>query len=189
MADPDDVIKNAGKFFSKLGGSLKSAGSQIKQTTKHVTGLGRGSVKLELDQTRVAPNGILRGRIVLALGEAIEAKRLVVTLRARQKVMTVTKTSAGKTIGTSHADVFHLDRELSGAKTYESGTVAFELDVPPDALDMRPAAGVNPLADAVRSVASALSPSTGPVEWQVIGKLEIAWGRDLTHDVDIIVAR
>jgi hypothetical protein len=31
--------------------------------------------------------------------------------------------------------------------------------------------------------------SAGPIEWQVIGKLEIAWGRDLTNDVDIIVAR
>jgi hypothetical protein len=41
----------------------------------------------------------------------------------------------------------------------------------------------------VRSVASALSPSAGPIEWQVIGKLEIAWGRDLSSDVDIVVAR
>ncbi|MBS1120230.1 MAG: hypothetical protein H6Q90_2458, partial [Deltaproteobacteria bacterium] len=62
MADSDEVIKQAGRFFSKLGEGLKTAGTQIKQTTKQVTGLGRGSVRIELDQTRVAPGGVLRGR-------------------------------------------------------------------------------------------------------------------------------
>ncbi|MDQ3364379.1 MAG: hypothetical protein M3680_03030 [Myxococcota bacterium] len=193
MADPDELIKNAGRFFSKLGGTLKetakTAGTQIKQTTKQVTGLGRGSVKLELDQTRVAPGGTLRGRLVLALTEPVEARRLVVTLRARQKVITIGKNESGRTVGTSHADVYHFDSELDVAKSYESGTFAFELDVPPDALELRPAtAGANPLADAVRSVASALSPSAGPIEWQVSGRLEIAWGRDLSSEVDIVVA-
>ena len=50
-------------------------------------------------------------------------------------------------------------------------------------------AGSHPIADAVRSVASVLSPTVGPVEWGVSVKLEIAWGRDLTHDVDIVVSR
>jgi len=189
MSDADDVIKGAGRFFSKLGGKLKDAGGTIKQTTKQVTGLGRGDVKLELDQTRVAPGGTLRGRIVLKLNEPVDAKRLVVTLRARQKIVTITKTQAGRSVGTSHADVYQFDQELGGAKRYDSGTVAFELPVPPDALELRPSAGTNPIAEVVRTVASALSPSAGPIEWQVIGKLEIAWGRDLSSDVDIVVSR
>jgi hypothetical protein len=194
MADADDVLKNAGRFFSKLGGTLKeaatTAGSTIKQTTKQVTGLGRGDVKLQLDQTKVAPGGTVRGRIVLALSEPVEAKRLVVTLRARQKVVTIGKHDGNRTVGTSHADVYQFDQELGGAKKYESGTFDLELHVPPDALDLRPtSAGSNPLADAVRSVASALSPSAGPIEWEVIGKLEISWGRDLTSAVDIVVSR
>lgn len=193
MADADDVLKTAGRFFGKLGGQLKetakTAGTQIVQTTKQVTGLGRGTVKLELDHTRVAPGGKLRGRVVLALDELVDAKRLIVTLRARQKIMTIGKTEAGKTVGTSHAEVYQLDHELGGAKTYESATLAFALPVPPDALELRPSAAQHPLADAVRSVASALSPSAGPIEWQVVGRLEIAWGRDLTSDVDIVVAR
>jgi hypothetical protein len=193
MADADDVIKNAGRFFSKLGSTLKetakTAGTTIKQTSKQVTGLGRGDVRLQLDQTKIAPAGTLRGRVVLALSEPVEAKRLVVSLRARQKVVTINKGGGGRTVGTSHADVYQFDQELGGAKSYESGTLDFELHVPPDALDLRPSAGQNPLADAVRSVASALSPSAGPIEWQVIAKLEISWGRDLTSDVDIVVAR
>jgi len=189
MADADDVMKNASRFFSKLGGAVKTAGTTIKQTTKQVTGLGRGSVKVELDHTRVAPGGTLRGRIVLALDEPVEAKRLVVTLRARQKVVTIQKSRSGRSVGSSHAAVYQFDHEIGGATSYEPGTFAFELHVPPDALDLRPAAGTNPLADAVRTVASALSPSAGPIEWQVVGRLDIAWGRDLSCDVDIIVTR
>jgi hypothetical protein len=182
MADPDDLMKSASKFFSKLGGS-------IKQTTKQVTGLGRGSVKLELDHTKVAPGGTLKGRLVLALPEPVDAKRLIVTLRARQKVMNIHRSSSGRSVSTSHADVYEHDTELGGLQAYQSATLPFELTVPPDALDLRPTAGQSPVADIVRTVASALSPSAGPIEWQVIGRLVIPWGRDLTHDIDVVVAR
>lgn len=189
MADPDELIKSAGKFFSKLGGQLKNAGTTIKDTTKQVTGLGRGTVRVELDQTRVAPGGTLLGRVVLAFPEPVDGKRLIVTLRARQKVMTVRRDSSGRSVGTSHADVYQFDQELRGARKFESATVAFELPVPPDALDLRPSAGANPVADALRSVASALSPQAGPIEWQVVGRLEVPWGRDLTSEVDVVVSR
>src|SRR5262249_14152659 len=144
----------------KLGTTLKSAGGQIKQTTKQVTGLGRGSVKLELDQTRVGPGGIVKGRVVLAVSEPVSASKLVVALRARQKVMTVHRTEGGRSVGTSHADVYEFELALGGDKTYTTGeSVPFELTVPPDALELRPSSsGANALADAVRTVASALSP-------------------------------
>ena len=191
MADPDDVIKNAGKFFSKLGKGLRDAGGQIKQGAKQVTGIGRGKVRLELDQTRVAPGGTLRGRLHLALEEPVDGKRLVVTLRARQKIVTIGKQGGNRTVGTSHADVYEFDHELGSTQQYTPGTtLPFELVVPPDALELRARSeSSNPLADAVRTVASALSPSAGPIEWQVVGTLQIAWGRDLTSSVDVIVAR
>lgn len=203
MSDADDLVKNAGRFFSKLGGTLKEtakvagakleegakiAGAKLEQTTKHVTGLGRGTVKLELDQTKITPGGTLHGRVVLELAEPIDARRLVVSLRARQKMVTVKKDASGRSVGASHADVYQFDLELGGVQRYESTTLAFELTVPPDALDLKPTPGANPLADVVRSVASALGPAAGPVEWQVVGKLEIAWGRDLGSSVDIVIA-
>jgi hypothetical protein len=192
MADADDILKKAGGLFSKLGGTLKSAGSQVKDTAKHVTGLGRGNVRLEIDHTKVAPGGTLKGRLVLQLSEPVEAKRLVVTLHARQKIMTVHRGKDGRSVSTSHADVYQFDNVLGHGKKYESQTLPFELVVPPDALELRPSSSGcsgNAVADAVRTVASALSPSAGPIEWQVVGRLEISWGRDLTSDVDIIVAR
>lgn len=194
MADADDVIKNASRLFSKLGSTLKetgkTVGGQVKQTAKQVTGLGRGGVKVELDQTRVAPGGTLKGRVALSLSEPVAAKRLVVTLRARQRFVTVQRGNS-RGVGTTHAHVYQLDRELAASQAFEGGTFEFELVVPPDALELKPqqSAGANPLADVARTVASALTPTAGPIEWQVLAKLEIAWGRDLTSEVDIVVAR
>jgi hypothetical protein len=195
MADADDVIKGAGRFFSKLGGQLKevgkTVGTQVQKTSKQVTGLGRGAVKLELEQTKVAPGGTIRGKLVLALTEPVEAKRLVVTLRARQKYITVKSGNDGKGVGASHADVYQFDKELAPSQTFGPGSYELELVVPPDALDLKakPASGSNPIADVARTIASAVSPTMGPIEWQVIGRLEISWGRDLSNDVDIVVAQ
>jgi hypothetical protein len=213
MADGDDLLKKAGGFLSKLGGQIKDkapvvgkavkdgaivvggavkegatvAGAQIKQTAKQVTGLGRGEVKLELDQTKAAPGGTIKGRVVLAITEPVEAKRLFVQLRARQKQVTVRRDATGRSIGTSHANVYEFTLELGAAKTYETETIPFELTVPPDALDLKASAPSTPLGDVVRTVASAVSPTAGPIEWQVVGALEIPWGRNLSDDVDIVV--
>jgi len=214
MADGDDILKSAGRFFSKLGGQIKDkapvvgkavkdgavvvgsavvegatvAGAQIKQTAKHVTGLGRGSVKLELDQTKAAPGGTIQGRLVLALTEPVDAKRLVVSLQARQKLVTVRRDPSGRSVGTSHASVYDFEVELGGATTYQSETLSFELTIPPDATELKAKTPTTPLGDVVRTVASAVSPTAGPIEWQVVGTLEIPWGRNLTHEVDVVVA-
>jgi len=193
MADPDELLKKAGGFFSKLGKQAKetavTAGTQIKQTAKQVTGLGRGAVKLELDQTKTSVGGTIHGRVVLALSEPVDAKKLVVTLRARQKMVTVRRSDAGRSVGTSHADVYEFNLELGAARKYDSETLSFELTIPPDALDLRPQSPSTPLGEVARTIASAVSPSAGPIQWQVVATLEIPWGRNLTHDVDIVVAR
>ncbi len=194
MADSDDPLKKAGRFFSKLGGQLadagKTVGKQLEKTGKQVTGLGRGQVKLELDQTKAAPGAVIAGRVVLALTEPVEAKRLVVSLRARQKYITVSR-GDGKGVGASHAEVYQFDKELASAQTFGPGTHPFALDVPPDAAELRAkdSAGSSPIADVARTIASAVSPTMGPIEWQVIARLEISWGRDLSDDVDVVIGR
>src|SRR5882724_7551157 len=74
MSDADDLVKNAGRLFQKLGVQLREsasvAGEQLLQTTRQVTGLGRGTVQIEIDTPRVAPGGTVQGRVVLALPEA-----------------------------------------------------------------------------------------------------------------------
>ena len=182
MSDAEDLIKKASGLFSKIG-------STLKQTTKQVTGIGRGTVRLELERTKVAPGDTLRGKVVLALPESVDAKALVVSLRAHQRTVEIQRRDGIRTPVSTRSEIFCFDQELGGAQAYDSRTVAFELVVPPDALDKQAAAGAHPIAEAVRSVASVLSPKAGPVEWSVSVKLAIAWGRDLTHDVDIVVSR
>jgi hypothetical protein len=180
MSDADELLKKAGGLFSKLG-------STLKQTTKQVTGLGRGTVRLELDRTRVAPADTLRGRVVLALPEAVDAMRLIVALRAHQRIVEIQRRDGQRTSVTNRSEIFRFDHELGGARRYESQTLAFDLVVPPDALQKQATPGSHPIADAVRSVASVIAPTSGPIEWSVSARLEIWWGRDLSHDVDIIV--
>ena len=182
MSDAEDLFKKAGGFFSKLG-------AQVKQTTKQVTGIGRGTVRLELERTKVAPGDMVRGKVVLALPEAVDAKALVVSLRAHQRTVEFERRDGVRTPVSTRTEIYRFDHELGGGKSYTSVTLPFEIAVPPDALDKQAAAGAHPIADAVRSVASVLSPKAGPVEWSVEAKLSIAWGRDLAHDVDIVVAR
>ena len=182
MANADDLLNKAGGFFSKLG-------STLKQTTKQVTGIGRGSVRLELARTKIAPGDTLTGKLTLALPEPIAGNRLVVTLRAQQRTVEFQRRDGVRTPVSSRTTIFHFDQELGGAQQYDSRTIDFELVVPPDALDKQAAAGSHPIADAVRTVASVLTPQAGPVEWSVTARLEISWGKDLTHDVDIVVAR
>lgn len=191
MADADDVLKGAGRFFKKLGSVVadtsKTVATQVAATSKQVTGLGRGSVKLEVDNTKVAPGGTVKGRLILALSEPVAAKRLLVTLRARQRLVSVPR-EGGKGVSPTHADVFQFDQELAPSQTFDARTVEFELAVPADALHLQPKPNNNsPLADAARTIASAFKPSAGPVEWQVVGRLEIAWGRDLSGEVDLVV--
>jgi len=182
MSDAEDLIKKASGLFGKLG-------STLKQTTKQVTGLGRGTVRIELDRTKLAPGETLHGRVVLALPEAVEAKRLLVTLQAHQRTVDFQRNNGGRTAVANRTVIFSFDLELGGPQNYDNRTVAFDLPIPSDALDKHAAAGTHPIADVVRSVASAFSPSAGPVEWSVVARLDIPWGRDLTHDVDILIAR
>lgn len=193
MSDAEDLLKKAGGLFSKLGSQLvetgKVVGKEIAETSKQVTGIGRGTVRLELDRTKAAPGDTLKGRIVLALPEAVEAKRLVVSLRASQRMVEMRRQGRGTTPMSTRTEIFHFDCEVGGAKAYTSDSFAFELLVPFDAMDKTAPAGSHPIADAVRQVASVLQPSAGPVEWSVRAALEIAWGRDLAHEVDIVVSR
>jgi hypothetical protein len=126
---------------------------------------------------------------VLALAEPIDAKRLVVSLLAYQRTIEFQRRDGHRTTTANRTSIFRFDQELGAAQTFASKTLAFELTVPPDALDKQAQAGSHPIADAVRSVASVLGPQAGPVEWSVSARLEIAWGRDLSHDVDIVIAR
>jgi hypothetical protein len=184
MASGDDILKTANRLFSKVGSSVKQAGKQV-------TGIGLGTARLTLARTKLAPGEAVTGTVTLALPEPIAGKRLVVGLRASQRTVEYTKVGGIRSASTTKSTLYKFEHELGGAKDYASGEHAFELPVPPDALDLRASAGAGggTIGSVARTVASVVAPAAGPIEWQVWAVLEIPWSRNLEHTIDIVVAR
>ena len=193
MASGDDILKTANRLFSRVGSTVKSAaeqvGSTVKQGAKQVTGIGLGELRLALPTTRVTPGATISGTLKLTLPQPIDGKRLVVGLRANQRTVDYSRVGGVRTVQTGTAALYRFEHELAGLQRYESGDHAFELLVPPDALELRVSAGAGTIGDVARAVSSVVAPTSGPIEWQVWATLEIPWSRNLDHAVDIIVAK
>lgn len=184
MGTGDDILKGANRLFSKVGSTVKQAGKQV-------TGIGLGSARIALVRTKFAPGDTITGTVTLVLPEPIDGKRLVVGLRASQRTVEYTKIGGVQSASTTKSGIYRFEHELAGAQSYASGELAFELPVPPDALDLRATAGTGggTIGDVARTVASVVAPTAGPIEWQVWATLEIPWSRNLDHTVDVVVAR
>lgn len=185
MVDDDEIIKAANKFFGKVGSAVRKAGTTAVKAGQTVTGVGRGSVRLALDATRAAPGGELRGKVVLELAEPVEARRLVVELRASQRVFDAR--GGVRALATTTTTIYRFEQELGGARSYHREELPFTLTVPRDT-GSRPAAPAGRIGDVARAVSSVVSPTTGPIEWRVTASLVVPFGRDLEHGVDVVVA-
>lgn len=185
MVDDDEIIRTANRFFGKVGSVVKKAGSTAVKAGQTVTGVGRGSVKLVLDATRAAPGGELHGKVVLELTEPVEAKRLVVELRASQRI--VDARGGVRAIAATTTTIYRFEHEVDGARRYHREELPFTLTVPADT-GHRPAAPAGRLGDVARAVSSVVSPTAGPLEWRVTASLVVPFGRDLEHGVDVVVA-
>ena len=187
MASDDEILKAANRFFSKVGSAVRQAGDAAKRAGQQVTGVGRGSVQVAIERTRHAPGDDIRGKVTLALTEPVEAKRLIVTLRATQRTVDYGRSGPVRTVNTTKATVYEQTQELGGARSYHDETLAFTLPIPRDAGDRKPPAPAGRLGDVARAVSSVVAPTTGPIEWRVTASLVIPWGRDLEHTVDLVV--
>ena len=186
MASDDELLEAAGRFFSKVGSAVKQAGTAAKKAGQQVTGVGRGTVRVTLERTRHAPGDDVRGTLELTLPEPVEARRLIVTLRASQRTVDYGRSGGVRTVGTSRATLYEQTQELGGAQRYQAGRHRFTLPIPRDAGERKaPAAGR--LGDVARAVSSVVAPATGPIEWRVTATLVVPWGRDLEHTVDLVV--
>ncbi len=184
VVDDDEIIKAANKFFGKVGSTIKKGAQSAVKAGQTVTGVGRGSVRVAVDPARATPGGDVRGKVVLDLVEPVEAKKLVVELRASQRVFDAR--GGVRALATTPTTIYRFEQELDGARRYHQEEVPFTLTVPRDT-GGRPQAPAGRIGDVARAVSSVVQPTTGPVEWRVIATLVIAFGRDLEHAVDIVV--
>jgi hypothetical protein len=173
----DEILKAAKGLLGKLGSAARDAGKAAKRAGQQVTGIGRGTARVALDRTRFVPGDDIKGTITLTLPEPVEAKSLTVTLRAIQRSVDVQKSGT----------VYEQKLDVGGPKKYESGEVAFSLPIPKDATSRRAPVPAGPLGDVARVVSAVVAPGSGPLQWRVTVALVIPWGRDIDHDVDIVV--
>ena len=185
MVDDDDIIRGANKLFKSVGSAMKKAGGAVVKTGRQVVG-GRGTITVTVDRDRFAPGDDIRGKVVLAIAEPLEAKKLIVQLRALQRTVDYHRAGGVRTVGTSKATIYQFEKELGGPRRYGSEELPFTLVVPRDAVRQAQAPG-GKLGDVARAVSSVVAPTTGPIEWRVQASLVIPFGRDLDHGVDIVV--
>lgn len=189
----DDILKTATRLFSRVGSTVKTAaeqvGSTVKQGAKQVTGIGLGELRIAIERTRVSPGENVTGKLQLTLPQGIDAKRLIVGLRASQRTVDYSRVGGVRTVTSGTAMLYRFEQELGGHQRYETGEHTFELMVPPDALELRTKAGTGTIGDVARAVSSVVAPTSGPIEWQVWATLEIPWSRNLDHAVDVMVTK
>ena len=186
MVDDDDIIRGANRLFKTVGGAVKKAGGAVVKAGQQVVS-GRGTVAIELERDRFAPGGDVRGKVTLTIALPVEAKKLVVQLRAMQRTVDYHRAGGVRTIGSSKVTIYQFEKELGGPRRYGSEELPFTLVVPRDATARQAPAPAGKLGDVARAVSSVVAPTTGPIEWRVTATLIIPFGRDLDHGVDIVV--
>ncbi|MBK9035849.1 MAG: hypothetical protein IPL61_32140 [Myxococcales bacterium] len=183
MPTDDEIVNAANKFFRTVGSAVKKAGTSAVKAGQSVTGLGRGDVRVTLDALRARAGAELRGTVALALTEPIDARRLVVELRASQRGV---ETRGGVRAPTA-TTLYKFEHELGGAQRYHREQLAFTLPVPRELGGGRAAPPAGRLGDVARAVSAVVAPTTGPVEWKVVARLVVPLGRDLDHAVDVLI--
>jgi hypothetical protein len=160
MASGDDILKTANRLFSKIG-------NKVASTTRQVTGIGLGELRIVLDRTKLAPGDTLRGTVTLELTQPLDARKLTVGLRAGVRPADLANIGGLRIPGSPETPMFQAVQELAGTKTYDSAGFPFELVIPAHAHEIQTASGT--------------------VEWRVFARLDNPRGRDLDHAVEIVV--
>jgi hypothetical protein len=184
VPNDDEIIKAANKFFGSVGSAIKKGAQSAVKAGQTVTGVGRGSVRVVVDPAKATPGGDVRGKVILDLNEPVDAKKLLVELRASQRVFDAR--GGVRALATTTAAIYRFEHELGGARRYHKEELPFTLTVPKDT-GGKPQAPEGRIGDVARAVSSIVQPTTGPIEWRVVATLVISFGRDLEHAVDIVV--
>jgi hypothetical protein len=141
-------------------------------------GLSVGEIHLTLERSEYARGDRIRGELRLALTEEVEAKRLVVGVRAKQRSIGVglDPHRGGRSITYSNDKAFEFAKELSGERVYRDGEkVPFELLMPADGARPPIKLPEGVLGDITQIVAALASVHRFPLEWRVFAFLDRPW--------------
>ena len=141
-----------------------------------VFGIGEGKIGLELNTHDVTAGGKISGKLKLELNSPKKAKELRVELIGEQK-----QTRQGKT---KKVVVYRFKQSLGGEQEYTSGEYDFELQAPPTTqIEQNMQEGA---AGAILGAAKLLG-AIRPIEYYVVGTLDLSMSMDINKKVQIAV--
>lgn len=151
---------------------------------RRTTGLGQGSVSLQVMNPELPLGGTLRGRVILRLVEPTQGKELVVRVQATQRVLrtrlsTVSTVGPGRrstrvTPGISHSKptLWSHELRLEGPRDFRDGEgFDFSLTLPTE-LRTQPDFGDSPLGEVAQVLDALQTPVRGEAEWTVTAVLK-----------------
>ena len=182
-----------GKLADQVSEGVKVAANEVQDglriaaaDAKKVAGIGIGQIDLELPGGSAVQSGdTLSGTLRLTLTEPVEAKRLIVALRATRRQISFERGDDGKHDKVSRKVTLHREViELGGQRLYEGGDFPFALYLPELGAKVDQG-GV--LGDVLRAAQALDDMRSSPVEWRLLGMLEIPWRRNLSKKLPISV--
>ena len=147
-----------------------------------VLAIGVGEVQLGLKKVDYDLGDTVRGIVRVRLTEKLEAKRLVVGLEARQRVLGLHQ----GTTSYSNGRVWRFERELCGEGKYKHRSKKFELKLPSD-LERSGQTPDNVLGDLAQVISFLSSAKRFPLEWHVFAYLDRPWKLNVKAKVPITV--
>jgi len=141
-----------------------------------VFGIGEGKINLELNTHDVTAGGKISGKLKLELNSPKKAKELRVELIGEQ--LRRSGDSTKKVV------VYRFKRSLGGEQEYTGGEYEFELQAPQTTeLEQKAQEGV---AGALLGAAKLLG-AIRPIEYYVVGTLDLSMSMDINKKVQIAV--
>jgi hypothetical protein len=147
-----------------------------------------GKMEIRLAKHAFVMGELIEGVVTYALDEPMDARALVVGLRATQRTVTRSRSTQGPTnIVHQRQTVYEFKNELGGEATYRSGERAFTLVVPEaaNARGATPPSGI--LGDIARAASFLSGNAAFPLEWEVFGYVDIPWKLNVKKGVPIAV--
>jgi len=154
-----------------------------------VVGIGVGKLELLLVKSDLRAGETIDGRLSLRLEKPLEAKRLVVGVRATEKRDKKVRDADGSTrTETETVTFWELVEELGGKRTYRDDAWDVHLKIPADVLPREAQMPGGFLGDVVRAAQALGVARRRPLSWSVFAVLEIPWKKNLRASRDIVVS-
>ena len=148
-----------------------------------VLGIGVGSLSVELDKVDYKLGETVKGRLSLTLSAPEEAKRLVVGVDARQRVVTTSQ----QVVSYRRDTAWKFEHQLKGEGKFSKVTRRFVIKLPQD-LERSGQTPEGALGD-IAQLVSFFSPTKRfPLEWAVYAYLDRPWRLNLKARVPITVS-